>query len=244
MAVEDHAGATRRTETGMGGGDVDDARDASNQRLSAARAFTWQLGAAAVSVGTACGLWAVVRLIARTSFFRDAQWMDVVGVLVLLLACLLPCACRFLGFRWVLGVLCLLGVLVLQRSELGQQALHQHGRTEHVRVLQVRQSEDGMSGGGTDFYTVAVLDGPPLAPIPGGTLVDWHWRVGGTYTVTVDPRGLAAADRGSAPGPAVVQQVLQVPLGLGLACVLWQPAHLLRRRARLSQPGTEGPMSR
>ena len=222
----------------------DGAWSVSNQRLSTARELTRQLGPAAASVGAACGLWAVVRLIARTSFFRDAQWMDFLGVLVLLLACWLPCACRFLGFRWVLGVLCLLGVLVLQRSELGQQALHQYGRTEHVRVLRVQESDDGMSGGGADFYTVAVLDGPPLAPIPGGTLVDWHWTVGGTYAVTVDPRGLARAEQGSAPGPPLVQQVLQVPLGLGLVCALWRPAHLLQRRGRSAEPGPEGLMCR
>lgn len=228
----------------MGTGDEGDAGNASNQRLSTAGAFAHQLGAAAASVGTACGLWAIVRLIARTSFFEDAQWMDFLGALVLLLACWLPCACRFLGFRWVLGVLCLLGVLPLQRSELGQQALHQYGRTEHVQVLQVQESEDGMSGGGTEFYTVAVLDGPPLAPIPGGTFVDWHWTVGGTYAVTVDPQGRAPVERGSTPGPPVVQQVLQVPLVLGLACALWQSARLLQRRGRLSQPGAQGPMCR
>ncbi|MCC5481218.1 hypothetical protein [Streptomyces barringtoniae] len=182
-----------------------------------------------------------MRLIARTSFFRQAEWMDFLGVLVLLGAFLLPGVCRFLGLRWILGVLCLLAALVLQRSELDQQALHQHGRTEHVTVLGVQVAEDGMSGGSTEFYTVSVLDGPPLAPIQGG-LVGWHWVVGGTYVVTVDTRGLAPAERGSAPGPAVVQQVLQVPLVLGLAWALWRPVHLRLRRSRLAEPRLEGLM--
>jgi hypothetical protein len=166
--------------------------------------------------------------------------VDFLAVLVLLLACSLPLECHFLGFRWVLGVLCLLGVLVLQRSELGQQALHQNGRLEHVRVLGVQESDDGMSGGGVDFYTVTVLDGPPLDPIQGGTFVDWHWVVGGTYAVTVDPRGLAPVERGSAPGPPLVQQVLQVPLGLGLVCTLWRPVHLLQCRRRSAHGSPEG----
>lgn len=69
--------------------------------------------------------------------------------------------------------------MVLQRSELGQQALHQNGRTEHVKVLRVQESGNGMGDAGPGFYTVSVLDGPPLASIPGGTFVNWPWAVGG-----------------------------------------------------------------
>lgn len=212
-------------------------RCVSGQLPSTAWTLARRLSRAAICVGGAGGLWAVIRLIARTSFFGGAPWVDFLCVLVLLLSCGLPCVYRFMGFRWVLGVLCLLGILVLQRSELGQQALHQHGRTEHVRVLQVQKSDDGMSGGSYDFYTVSVLDAPPQAPIPGGTLVGWHWTVGGIYTVTVDPQGLAPAARGGAPGPPVLQRFLQIPLGLGLACALWRPAQLLLRRTRVAGPG-------
>lgn len=215
---------------------ADKADSTLRRRPSTTRALIRRLTPVATAAGGACGLWAIVRLIARTSFFRDAQWIDFLAVLVLLLAC-----CLLLGFRWILGVLCLLGVLILQRSELNQQALHQNGRTEHVRVLGVQEAADGMSGGGTDFYTVSVLDGPPLAPIAGGTPA-WHWVVGGTYVVTVDPRGLAPTERGGVPGPPVIQQILQVPFGLGLACALWRPAILLQRRRRSARPGSEGLM--
>ncbi|MGW7427837.1 hypothetical protein ACWGJB_49390 [Streptomyces sp. NPDC054813] len=226
----------------MGTDEEDAVRSPSGPRLPTAGALSRRLGAVVASVGGACGLWAIVRLVARTSFFRHALWMDVLGVLVLLGACFLTGVCRFLGLRWLLGVLCLLATLVLQRSELNQQALHQHGRTEHVTVLGIRVTEDGMSGGSTEAYTVSVLDGPPLGPIQGGTLVDWHWAVGGTYVVTVDTRGQAPAERGGVPGPAVVQQVLQVPLALGLAWSLWRPAHLRLRRSRSAEPGLEGLM--
>ncbi|MGW3443962.1 hypothetical protein [Streptomyces sp. NPDC001076] len=225
----------------MGTDEEDAVGSPSGPRLPTAGAFIRRLGPAAASVGGACGLWAIVRLIARTSFFGQAEWMDLLGVLVLLGACLLPGVCR-LGLRWILGVLCLLAALVLQRSELDQQELHQHGRTEHVTVLEVQVPEDGMSGGSTETYTVSVLDGPPLAPIQGGTLVGWHWVVGGTYMVTVDTRGLAPAERGSAPGPAAVQQVLQVPLVLGLAWALWRGVHLRLRRSRPAEPRLEGLM--
>ncbi|WP_152626762.1 hypothetical protein [Streptacidiphilus carbonis] len=215
----------------MGVGLEDNAWSAADQR-SAARETARGLAPAAASLAGACALWAVVRLIAQASFSTHAQWIDLAGTLALLLACCLPEVCRFLGLRWLLGALLLLGILTLQRSEVDQQALHHFGCTEHVRVLSVQKSQDGMSGGEIDFYTVSVLDGPPLAPVRGGIFTDWHWRVGGTYAVTVDPRGLATVGRGSNPGAPVVQRALQVPLGFGLACALWQPAHRLRYRRR------------
>ena len=36
-----------------------------------------------------------------------------------------------------------------------------------------------MGDAGPGFYTVSVLDGPPLASIPGGAFVNWPWAVGG-----------------------------------------------------------------
>ncbi|MFG2956464.1 hypothetical protein ACGF5O_22415 [Streptomyces sp. NPDC048291] len=69
-------------------------------------------------------------------------------------------------------------------------------------------------------YRVTVLDGPPLAPIEENGLIGWKWVVGGTYTVTVDPQDRAPLRRGDRPGPPVIQQFLQIPLGLGLAFAL------------------------
>ncbi|WP_037603439.1 hypothetical protein [Streptacidiphilus rugosus] len=181
-----------------------------------------------------------MRLVARTSFFRHAEWIDLLGVLVLLGACCLPG--RFFSVRWILGVLCLLAVLVLQRSELDQQALHTHGRVEHVTVLGIGEISDGMSGGSTEVYTVSVLDGPPLDPVRGGAPGAWHWAVGGTYEVTVDPRGLASAERGGVPGPPVLQQACQVPLVLALAGALWRPAQRRLHRCRSAERGLEGLM--
>jgi hypothetical protein len=136
---------------------------------------------------------------------------------------------------------CLFGVLILQNLELDQQALHQHGRTEHVRVRQIRWSAgDGMDPG-VHRYTVTVLDGPPLAPFEENGLMGWKWVVGGTYTVTVDPQGSASLKRGNKPGPPVIQQFLQIPLGLGLAFALWRPAGLLLRRQRVPSAGPAQP---
>ncbi|MFC1436660.1 hypothetical protein ABUW04_00175 [Streptacidiphilus sp. N1-10] len=173
-----------------------------------------------------------MRVIAQASFSRRAQWIDLAATAALLLACCLVGVRRFLGLRWLVGALLLLGILTVQRSELDQQALHRFGRTEHVRVLSVQASQDGMSGGQVDFYTVSVLDGPPLAPVRGGVFTQWPWRVGGSYVVTVDPRGLAGVGRGGDPGAPVVQRALQVPLGFGVAWALWRPAHRLRYRRR------------
>ncbi|MFJ6834395.1 hypothetical protein [Streptomyces sp. NPDC091209] len=124
-------------------------------------------------------------------------------------------------------------MLFLQNKELDQQVLHQHGRTEHVRVRQIQWSAGDGMGDSAHLYTVTVLDGPPLAPIEENGLMGWKWVVGGTYTVTVDPQGRAPLRRGDKPGPPVIQQFLQIPLGLGLAFTLWRPAGLLLRRQRV-----------
>ncbi|MFC1408470.1 hypothetical protein ACEZCY_04155 [Streptacidiphilus sp. N1-12] len=196
------------------------------------------LAPAAASLAGAYGLWAVVHLIAQASFSQNAEWIDFAGTLALLLGCFLPAVCGFPSLKWCLGALLLLGILALQRSEVDQQALHRFGRTGHVRVLGVQKSQDGMSAGEVDYYTVSVLDGPPLTQVRGGTFADWHWKVGGTYTVTVDPRGLATVGRGGDPGAPVLQRALQVPLGAGLFYVLWQRARRpwYRRRPAATRP--------
>ncbi|MDF9817083.1 hypothetical protein [Streptomyces sp. SPB162] len=213
-------------------------RLASGRQVPGVGEFAWRAVLATASAGGACGLWAIARLLARTAFFRGAPSVDVLSVLVLILLTLASAFCHFLGVRWFVCMMCLLGVLVLQRSELGQEALHHHGRTEHVRVLQVQDTSDGMGGGGVS-YTVSVLDGPPLDPIPKPGLLDGGsrlggggWVPGGTYEVTVDPQGLAPVGRGGPPGPPVVQRLLQIPLGLGLALALWRFWYLLLRLRR------------
>ena len=133
------------------------------------------------------------------------------------------------------------GVLFLQNRELDQQALHQNGRTEHVRVLQIQWSAGDGMGDAVRLNTVTALDGPPLAPFEENGLVGWKWRVGGTYTVTVDPQGVAQLKRGAKPGPPVIRQLLQIPLGLGLAFALWRPADLLLRRQRVLSAGPTRP---
>jgi hypothetical protein len=122
-----------------------------------------------------------------------------------------------------------------------QQALHRHGRTEHLRVRQIRWSAGDGMGDSAHLYTVTVIDGRPLAPIEENGLLGWKWVVGGTYTVTVDPQGIAPLRRGDRPGPPVIQQSLQIPLGLGLASVLWRPAGLLLRRRRVLPAGCAQP---
>jgi hypothetical protein len=187
-------------------------------------------------------LWAIVRLIERTAFFRDAQWMEALCAFVLLLACVIFCACHYLDIRWLLCAVCLFGVLFLQDRELGQQELHQHGRIEHVRVQQIQWSAGDGINGSVHVYTVTVLDGPPLAPIEETGLMGWQWVVGGSYTVTVDPQGRVPLRRGGNPGPPVTQQLLQIPLGLGLAFALRRPAHLLLQGQRVpSDRPVEGP---
>ncbi|MEU9343119.1 hypothetical protein AB0D74_18125 [Streptomyces sp. NPDC048278] len=184
----------------------------------------------AVSAGAALTLWAIVRLIALTAFVTHAQWIDLLCALAILLGCVFLCTCWHLDLRWMLCAVCLFGVLILQILELDQQALHQHGRTEHVRVRQIQWSAgDGMDPG-VHRYTVSVLDGPPLAPFEENGLMGWKWVVGGTYPVTVDPQGRAPLQRGAKPGPPLIQQLLQIPLGLGLAFGLWRPGDLLVRR--------------
>lgn len=196
---------------------------------------------AAVSTGAALALWAIVRLIGYTAFVTHAQWIDLLCALAIILGCVFLCTCWYLDLRWLLCGVCLLGVLILQGLELDQQALHQHGRTEHVRVRQIQWSTgDGMDPG-AHRYTVTVLDGPPLAPFEENGLMDWNWVVGGTYTVTVDPQGRAPLSRGDKPGPPVIQQSLQIPLGLGLAFALWRPASLLVRRQRVPSAGPTQP---
>ncbi|MFD7020814.1 hypothetical protein [Streptomyces sp. NPDC059928] len=69
----------------------------------------------------------------------------------------------------------------------------------------------------------------------------WKWVVGGTYTVTVDPQGIAPLRRGDKPEPPVIQQLLQSPLGLGLAFALWRPAGLLLRRQHVPSAGPTQP---
>lgn len=195
----------------------------------------------AASTGAALALCAIVRLIGRTAFVTHALWIDAGCALAILLACVFLCSCWYFDLRWLLCALCLFGVLILQNLELDQQALHQHGRTEHVRVQQIQWSAgDGMDPG-VHRYTVTVLDGPPLAPFEENGLMGWKWVVGGTYTVTVDPQGGAPLRRGDKPGPPVIQQFLQIPLGLGLTFALWRPAGLLLRRQRVPPAGPAQP---
>ncbi|MEW1773172.1 hypothetical protein [Streptomyces sp. NPDC086777] len=187
--------------------------------------------AGAASTGAALALWAVVRLLTRTAFGAHASWIDALCASAVLFGSVLLCTCWSLDIRWLLCAVCLLGMLFLQNLELDQQVLHEHGRTEHVRVRQIRWSAGDGMGDSAHLYTVTVIDGPPLAPIEETGLMGWRWVVGGTYAVTVDPRGRAPLRRGDKPGPPVIQQILQIPLGLGLAFALWRPAgHLLRRR--------------
>ncbi|KUN80974.1 hypothetical protein AQJ66_25205 [Streptomyces bungoensis] len=142
-----------------------------------------------------------------------------------------------MDFRWLLCAVCLFGVLVLQNLELDQQALHQHGHTEHVRVRQIQWSAgDGMDAG-VHRYTVTVIDGPPLAPLEENGLMGWKRVVGGTYAVTVDPQDRARLGRGDKPGPPVIQQYLQIPFGLGPAFAPRRPAALLLRRRRVPSSG-------
>ena len=197
----------------------------------------WRVLVGAASTGTALALWAIV----RTAVVAHAQWIDVLCALALLLACVVLGTCWWLDIRWLLCAVCLLGVLFLQNKELDQQVLHQHGRTEHVRVRQIQWSAGDGMGDSAHLYTVTVLDGPPLAPIEENGLMGWKWVVGGTYTVTVDPQGRSPLRRGDKPGPPVIQQFLQIPLGLGLAFALWRPAGLLLRRQRVPSAGPTQP---
>ncbi|MFF6989142.1 hypothetical protein [Streptomyces sp. NPDC010273] len=186
-----------------------------------------------MSTGGALALWAIVRLVVRTAFVTHAQWIEVLCALVLLLAWVILGMYWRLDIRWLLCAVCLVGVLFLQDRELAQQTLRQHGRTEHVRVRQIQWSAgDGMDAS-VHVYTVTVVDGPPLAPIEENGLMRWNWVVGGTYTVTVDPQGTAPLRRGGRPGPPVIQQLLQIPLVLGLTSALWQPSGRLLRRRRV-----------
>ncbi|WP_406118004.1 hypothetical protein [Streptomyces sp. NBC_00989] len=191
----------------------------------------------AASTGAALALWAIV----RTAVFAHAQWIDVLCALVILLACVCLGTCWYLDIRWLLCAVCLLGVLFLQNKELDQQALHRHGRTEHVRVRQIQWSAGDGMGDSARLYTVTVLDGPPLAPFEENGLMGWKWVVGGTYTVTVDPQGRAPLRRGDKPGPPIILQFLQIPLGLGVAFALWRPADLLLRRQRVPSVGPAQP---
>ncbi|MFJ9372678.1 hypothetical protein [Streptomyces sp. NPDC101455] len=195
----------------------------------------------AASTGAALALWATVRLIGRTAFVTHALWIDALCALVILLGCVFPCTCWYLDIRWLLCAVCLFGMLFLQNRELDQQALHRHGRTEHVRVRQIQWSAGDGTGASVHRYTVTVLDGPPLAPIEENGLMGWKWAVGGTYTVTVDPQGSAALRRGDKPGPPVIQQFLQIPLVLGPAFALWRPAGLLLRRQGVPSAGPTQP---
>ena len=192
----------------------------------------------AASTGAALALWAIVRLIGRTAFVTHAGWIDLLCALAILVGCVFLCTCWYLDLRWLLCAVCLFGVLILQNLELDQQALHQHGRTEHVRVRQIQWSAGDGTDAGVHRYTVTVIDGPPLAPFEENGLMGWRWVAGGTYTVTVDPQGRAPLKRGDKPGPPVIQQLLQIPLGLGLAFALWRPASLRLRRQRVPSAGS------
>ncbi|MFJ8137496.1 hypothetical protein [Streptomyces sp. NPDC096013] len=194
----------------------------------------------AASTGGALALWATVRLIERTAFVTHAQSIEVLCAVALLLACVFLGTCWSLDIRWLLCAVCLFGVLFLQDRELGQQELHQHGRTEHVRVRRMQWSAADGTGASAHLYTVTVVDGPPLAPIEENGLMGWKWVVGGTYTVTVDPQGSAPLRRGDRPGPPVIQRLLQIPLGLGLAFALWMPSERLLRR-RVPRPSAPTP---
>ncbi|MCX4461539.1 hypothetical protein OOK58_02445 [Streptomyces sp. NBC_01728] len=195
----------------------------------------------AAGTGAALALWAIVRLIGCTAFVAHAPWIDALCALAILLGCVFLCTCWYLDLRWLLCAVCLFGVLFLQNLELDQQALHQHGRTEHVRVRQIQWSAGGGTGASVHRYTVTVIDGPPLAPIEENGLMGWKWVVGGTYTVTVDPQGRAPLRRGDKPGPPVIQQFLQIPLVLGLAFALWRPAGRLLRRQGVPSAGPAQP---
>ncbi|MEV6942971.1 hypothetical protein AB0N07_13420 [Streptomyces sp. NPDC051172] len=195
----------------------------------------------AASTGAALALWAAVRLGVRTDFVGHAPWIYELCALALVLGCVFLGMCWCLDIRWLLCAVCLLGVLFLQNKELDQQVLHQYGRTEHVRVRQIQWSAGDGMGDSAPVYTVTVLDGPPLAPIEENGLMGWKWVVGGTYAVTVDPQGRAPLRRGDKPGPPVIQQFLQIPLGLGLAAALRRPAGLLLRRRRVPSAGPTRP---
>ncbi|MFJ9713782.1 hypothetical protein [Streptomyces sp. NPDC101234] len=195
----------------------------------------------AASTGARLALWAVVRLIVRMAFVAHAPWIEALCALALRLGCVFLCACWYLDLRWLLCAVCLFGVLFLQNRELDQQVLHQHGRTEHVKVRQIQWSAGDGMGDSDPLCTVTVLDGPPLAPIEENGLMGWKWVVGGTYAVTVDPQGSAPLRRGNKPGPPVIQRFLQIPLGLGLAFALWRPAGLLLRRQRVPSAGPTQP---
>ncbi|MFE2069146.1 hypothetical protein ACFXDH_43365 [Streptomyces sp. NPDC059467] len=199
--------------------------------------MAWRVLVGAASTGAALALWGIV----RTAVVAHARWIDVLCALVILLGCVFFGTCWYLDIRWLLCAVCLLGVLFLQNKELDQQVLHQHGRTEHVRVRQIQWSAGDGMGDSAHLYTVTVLDGPPLAPIEENGLMGWKWEVGGTYTVTVDPQGSAPLRRGDKPGPPMIQQFLQIPLGLGLAFALRRPAGLLLRRQRVPSAGTTQP---
>jgi hypothetical protein len=183
-----------------------------------------------VSIGAAVSLVVLVRLAARGVFQAHTQWIDAMYIFGTLAACAFVCAgairCR--APRVLLCAPCLLALAFLQAQELNQDALHRHGRTEHV---QVQQSSDGGLGGTSTRYIVSVLDGPPMKPFPENGFKPWNWALGGTYTLTVDPQQRADPMPGGRPGPPEIPRLLQIPLGLGLAYALWRPAdHLLRRR--------------
>ncbi|MEU8586216.1 hypothetical protein AB0C59_04300 [Streptomyces sp. NPDC048664] len=205
------------------------AEEAGRERTGAGR----RVPAVAASTGAALALWAALRLIGHTAFVTHASWIEALCAVAILLGCVLLCTCWWVDSRWLLGAACLLGVLILQHLEMDQQALHRYGRTEHVRVLRIGWSAGDGMGDSARLYTVTVIDGPPLAPFEENGLMGWKWVVGGTYTVTVDPQDRVPLRRGDRPGPPVVQRLLQVPLGLGLAIALWRPAGLLLRRRRV-----------
>jgi hypothetical protein len=189
--------------------------------------------AGAASIGAAVSLVVLVRLVARGVFQAHTQWMNAMYIFGTLAACAFVCACAILcrAPRVLLCAPCLLALAFLQAQELNQDALHRHGRTEHVQVQQIQQSSDGGLGGTSTRYIVSVLDGPPIKPIPENGFKPWNWAPGGTYTLTVDPQQRADPMPGGRPGPPEIPRLLHIPLGLGLAYALRQPAdHLLRRR--------------
>lgn len=193
--------------------------------------------AGAASIGAAVSLVVLVSLAARGVFQAHTQWMNAMYIFGTLAACAFVCACAILCRtpRVLLCAPCLLALAYLQAQELDQDALHRHGRTEHVQVQQIQQSSDGGLGGTSTDYIVSVLDGPPMKPIPENGFEPWNWAVGGTYTLTIDPQQRADPMPGGRPGPPMILRLLQIPLGLGLAYALWQPADRLLRRRRAGE---------
>lgn len=121
-----------------------------------------------------------------------------------------------------------------RRWFLQNKELDQHGRTERVRVRQIQWSAGDGMGDSAHLYAVTVLGGPPLTLFEENGLV-----AGGGRHVHGDCRsaGPCPAQAGRRPGPPVIQQFVQIPLGLGLAFALCRLAGLLLPRQRVASAG-------